>query len=120
MKLPKTCSFKGVASRSEMWTVYSVFFLSFSITGLVDRLVFGQHKDPGLFGPLVVLLFFLPLWATQVRRWHDRGKSGLWCFLSLVPVIGGIWSFIELGFLPSKGIDLLGKRNLYREYKGVC
>lgn len=38
--------------------------------------------------------------ATSVKRWHDRGKSGSWYFISLIPIVGPIWALVELGFLP--------------------
>jgi uncharacterized membrane protein YhaH (DUF805 family) len=36
--------------------------------------------------------------CTTVKRYHDRGKSGRWYFVSLIPLIGGIWQLIECGF----------------------
>ena len=36
----------------------------------------------------------------HIKRWHDRDKSGAWMLLLFIPVIGWLWSFIELGFLP--------------------
>jgi len=37
--------------------------------------------------------------STSVRRFHDRNKSGWWCLIGFVPVIGGFWLLIENGFL---------------------
>ena len=37
--------------------------------------------------------------AIQIKRWHDRDKSGWWVLIALVPVIGGIWALVECGFL---------------------
>ena len=37
--------------------------------------------------------------AIQVKRWHDRNKSGWWVLIGLIPLIGGIWALIETGFL---------------------
>jgi uncharacterized membrane protein YhaH (DUF805 family) len=34
-----------------------------------------------------------------VKRYHDRNKSGWWILIVFVPVIGGLWYFIECGFL---------------------
>ena len=52
---------------------------------------------------VITLIFYIPLmWvslAVQVKRWHDRNKSGWWVLIGLVPVIGGIWALIENGFL---------------------
>jgi uncharacterized membrane protein YhaH (DUF805 family) len=36
----------------------------------------------------------IPGIAVQVRRLHDIGKSGVWIFISLVPIIGGIWLLV--------------------------
>ena len=52
---------------------------------------------------VITLIFYIPLmWvslAVQVKRWHDRNKSGWWVLIGLVPLIGGIWALIENGFL---------------------
>jgi uncharacterized membrane protein YhaH (DUF805 family) len=37
--------------------------------------------------------------AVAAKRWHDRGKSGWWTLIVLVPFIGGIWMFVEAGCL---------------------
>lgn len=46
-------------------------------------------------------IFYIPFfWASlavQVKRWHDRNKTG-WMFLvGLIPLIGSIWVFVEAG-----------------------
>ncbi|HEY1753662.1 MAG TPA: DUF805 domain-containing protein [Caulobacteraceae bacterium] len=37
--------------------------------------------------------------ALQIKRWHDRDKSGVWVFINFIPFVGGIWTFIECGFM---------------------
>jgi hypothetical protein len=37
-----------------------------------------------------------------VRRFRDRGKSGWWALLYIVPGIGWLWILIECGFLPGR------------------
>jgi len=37
--------------------------------------------------------------ATQVKRWHDRGKSGAMVLINVIWIIGWIWTFVELGCL---------------------
>ena len=56
---------------------------------------------------IISLLFLYPTYAVTTKRWHDRGKSGWWSLIVLVPIIGGLWSLIELGFL--SGRDRLGE-----------
>jgi uncharacterized membrane protein YhaH (DUF805 family) len=49
------------------------------------------------FFPLLVASGWIG-WMNMIRRYHDRGKSGWWSLLVVVPIIGPIWQFIELGF----------------------
>jgi uncharacterized membrane protein YhaH (DUF805 family) len=48
---------------------------------------------------IIVVLFLYPSYAICTKRWHDRGKSGWWSLIMFVPIIGGLWALIELGFL---------------------
>lgn len=34
-----------------------------------------------------------------VKRWHDRGRSGWWGLVVLIPLVGLIWAVIETGFM---------------------
>jgi uncharacterized membrane protein YhaH (DUF805 family) len=34
-----------------------------------------------------------------IKRCHDRDRSGWFLLVGLIPVIGGIWLLVELGFL---------------------
>lgn len=47
----------------------------------------------------VNLLLLWPTVAVSVKRWHDRGKSGWWVLLALVPWVGWLWVLIENGLL---------------------
>jgi len=46
----------------------------------------------------LVLVFWISL-ALQIKRWHDRDKSGVWVLIAFIPFVGPIWSIIECGFL---------------------
>ena len=51
---------------------------------------------------IIAATFILAVWinlACTVKRFHDRGKSGFWVLIVLVPYIGGIWQIVECGFL---------------------
>jgi len=52
---------------------------------------------------LVDLLLFWPTLVISVKRWHDRGKSGWWVLVALVPVIGWLWVLFENGLLRGDG-----------------
>ena len=58
----------------------------------------------GLLAVMLIAVYIVVIWislAVSVKRWHDRGKSGWWVLIGLIPLIGGIWALIETGFLPS-------------------
>ncbi len=70
----------------------------------------GYHELPAALGDevlrhiiwpvcIVFALFLWPTYAIATKRWHDRNKSGWWSLIGFVPLIGGLWMFIELGFL---------------------
>lgn len=47
---------------------------------------------------LILLAPALVNFAVLAKRWHDRNKSAWWAFIHLVPIIGVLWTFVELGF----------------------
>ena len=76
----------------------------------VLKMVLQQKGPGGDIGVMLMLLLVdlvaLGLWfwttlATQVKRWHDRGKSGVWMLVGFIPLIGPLWTLVELMFLGS-------------------
>ena len=76
-------------------------------TVYVNLVVISMIVDPvGSLADLassldVVLILLAPAlvnFAVLAKRWHDRNKSAWWAFIHLVPVIGVLWTFVELGF----------------------
>lgn len=118
--LSKYASFGGRARRSEYWW----FYLAFAILGGVLDAVFmpmalgsidmqAGTVDPGYFTALtpVWLLSFgllLPSLAVTVRRLHDTNRSGGWIFISLVPLVGGIWLIVLLATAGTAGPNRFG------------
>jgi uncharacterized membrane protein YhaH (DUF805 family) len=51
----------------------------------------------------IFFIAYIPIfWASvclQVKRWHDRGKSGAWFFINFIPYVGGLWVLVECGCL---------------------
>jgi uncharacterized membrane protein YhaH (DUF805 family) len=44
-----------------------------------------------------------------VKRFHDRGKSGWWVLVFLIPVNAFIWMIVEMGLLEGEpGPNLYG------------
>ena len=90
---------------------FASYVIFLSIFWGVLQGVLKQKGPGGDIGVMLMLLLIdlaaLGLWfwttlATQVKRWHDRGKSGVWMFVGFIPVIGPIWTLVELMFLDSE------------------
>lgn len=94
--MKKYVDFSGRARRTEYW-MFVLFNVIFAIVALVIDNMLGLASDSTGYGPLYTLFslaILLPTWAVTVRRLHDVGKSGWWIFISLIPIIGGIWLFV--------------------------
>jgi uncharacterized membrane protein YhaH (DUF805 family) len=90
------------------WTAILALLFAFGVFDSPPALMENGVPADGtmlLFGLLNIPLA-LYLWtgfAVHAKRWHDRGKSGWWSLIGLIPPIGGIWILVECGFL--KGAD---------------
>jgi uncharacterized membrane protein YhaH (DUF805 family) len=104
-------SFEGRIGRKEWWIgfilLYVIQFIVY-FSAVAIGIIPADAGSTGAAGMapgaslalLVILLIFLwPTLAIHAKRWHDRGKSGWWTLIALVPLIGGLWLLIELGFL---------------------
>lgn len=90
-------SAEGRISRRRfwMWGVGAMLGLGLVLHGLlaVARVRMGAAE------PLVNVVLLWPALAISIKRWHDRGRSGAWVLLALVPVIGWIWLLLANGLL---------------------
>lgn len=96
-------SFEGRISRSTYWFASlgaGVVFMAVLFAVLFAVILV---TDSETMANVVSLVMYIPMawvsFAIQAKRWHDRGKSGFWIFIGFIPIIGPIWSFIELGLL---------------------
>ena len=89
-----TLSSKGRINRKTYW-VYSlppgIFFI------LLD-LYESEIEDVFEYYWVLYFIFIYPMIVIQIKRWHDRNKSGLWVLINFVPILG-LWALIENGFL---------------------
>ena len=102
--------FSGRIGRAQWWLVQLVAIPVIILAGVGMMVAFapadtfdGSEKTWGssiilIIGAMVVLLVWINF-ATTVKRFHDRGKSGYWCLIVLVPYIGALWQLVECGFL---------------------
>ena len=97
-------SLEGRIGRQSYWMgVLALYGITF-VAALLDNLVgTASEYGYGIITILVTLALIYPQIVLLAKRWHDRGKSGWWTLIAFVPIIGGLWLLIELGFL--KGTD---------------
>jgi len=120
-------SFKGRIPRSTFWLhailVLDIVMYAVVLTGLLIYLGIGALVDSGLdkstgsiFQILTVVItviaYLIVLFSgitLSVKRCHDRDRSGWFLLIALIPVVGTIWYFIELGLLSgTKGDNRFG------------
>lgn len=90
--------FEGRINRAKFWLGLFVVWI-----GLWILTMLAVALNSTAVWWFVIALSMLAIWpsfALSIKRWHDRGKSGWWILIGLVPLIGGIWALVETGFLP--------------------
>lgn len=103
-------SFQGRLNRAKFWLVLIGMWVVMAIVLSVLIMPVVMAPDPqaamasmGAVSTIVLLVVYIfVFWiglATQVKRWHDRNKSGWWVLIALVPFVGAFWVLIECGFL---------------------
>jgi APA family basic amino acid/polyamine antiporter len=86
-------SFDGRITRSTFWAYLIPYFLIYVC------LIVVAAKTGAYFLLLAYsLLMFLPSLAVNVKRCHDRGRSGWFMLIGIIPILS-FWYLIEIGFL---------------------
>ena len=84
--------FGGRATRSEYWFVVLFNMIVNAVLSVLGGL-FGDSFLSVIFSGIVTLYslaILIPSLALCWRRLHDIGKSGVWYFIGLVPLVGFI------------------------------
>lgn len=112
-------NFSGRARRKEYW-MFILFNLIFTIVAVVlDNIlglnftmdVEGMTIDLGYGWVYMIYAFalFIPALAVTVRRLHDKGKSGWFMFIALIPLIGAIWLLVLMCSEGEQGTNNYGE-----------
>ena len=88
-------SFHGRIGRKPYW-LYTL--AAMVVTMAVN--ILDAANGSGALGMALAVLLIWPGLAVSAKRWHDRGKSGWWNLVWLIPFIGWLWVIVECGFLP--------------------
>ncbi len=93
-------SFDGRITRSAYWLKFVLPYLVIAVVlGILDAILGMQAEGVGLLGGLFGLAAIWPSIAVGAKRCHDRGRSGWFQLILLIPVVGVIWLLVEVGFL---------------------
>ena len=85
-------SFNGRIPRSTFWWTVVLLGLAFIVLYMFFDEELGRASTLALYPP-----FFWVLAASAVKRMRDRGKSPAWLLVVLIPGLGPLWLFVELG-----------------------
>ncbi len=99
-------SLQGRISRLVFWAAQLIWLASLIATVTLIGLLFDFPAAESKVGLTIVLILFC--WAQlaiSVKRFHDRGKSAIWLWICLVPLIGWLWLGVQLGLLPGSPED---------------
>ncbi len=89
--------FDGRINRAKIW---AGMVLQFAIVFATVAVAFAVNDPIGYWVAGIVNLVTVWMWvAISIKRWHDRGKSGWWLLIAIVPIIGSIWVFVETALL---------------------
>lgn len=99
--ITKAFDFKGRAMRAEYWMFSLYAFIIVLLCMLIDTKVIGitffNWFDPfsdvhnsGILGLSFLLLTLVQSISVTTRRLHDRGHSGWWQLMLLIPVLNFI------------------------------
>ena len=89
--------FNGRINRGKWWLVLVV--TSFFVTVAWSIVIWRTTVWWFVLATVVTLFAIWPTLAAHVKRFHDRDKPGVWVLVGFIPVIGGLWLLVELGFL---------------------
>jgi uncharacterized membrane protein YhaH (DUF805 family) len=114
MTIGQWFGFQGRIRRRTWWLLYVLPLVGLSVVATVLDIALGfvaledaqpadgyafQATGIGVFGLVALVISVWGGLAGQVKRWHDRDKSGWFVLVNFIPFIGAIWVLVELGFL---------------------
>jgi uncharacterized membrane protein YhaH (DUF805 family) len=129
MPLRRFGDFEGRSSRKEFWLFmpFQLLITMPTVIFLVKVALWNERNEAGnlsnvfwFFMTLAVVawfgLYFVPVTALVIRRFHDLGHSGWMYLLGLVPYLGGIIIVAFMCFPGVKGPNQYGYDPLPSKY----
>ena len=93
-------SMDGRIGRQTFWMGVLAFIVIAVVAYVLDMILHTPSVgNSGAISLIVSLVMIYPSIALSAKRWHDRDKSAWWILIGLIPIIGAIWAFVEVGCL---------------------
>lgn len=92
--MTRALSPEGRMRRRAFWAGALGASAAFTVLFVAVAAVAGRPTTLVLYPP-----FFWAAYVLMARRLHDRGRSPLWLLLLAVPVLGPLWTAIDLFLL---------------------
>lgn len=94
----------GRATRAQYWRIQTTYLLLIPVAIWLGTLNQDETMTPARMLALAIFLAvcIASIWSSLcagIKRFHDRGKTGAWLLILLVPLIGAAWYVVEVGFL---------------------
>ncbi|MCG1036795.1 DUF805 domain-containing protein [Polaribacter sargassicola] len=104
-------NFNGRARRKEFWMFILFQYIATIVFVIIFAFIGDLLNSPAIMfiSYVYILATIIPSLAVTVRRLHDVGKSGWYYFVSIIPVIGGIWLFVLLCLDSENGSNKWGE-----------
>lgn len=94
---PWWMQWSGRNNRQQWWMIVLPAYI---VGGIISSIYQRNQTTLWLIIALIVGIITAYLYlSANARRFHDRGKSGWWSLIGLIPIIGTIWVIIECGCL---------------------
>lgn len=110
--LKKFAVFSGRARRKEYWYFVLFSFITIFLLSILTTITndVSNLAEVSVFSSILqifMLLIIVPGFAVTVRRLHDIGKSGWFCFIVLIP-FGNFWLLFTMTTAGDKGPNKYG------------
>ncbi len=87
-------SLSGRITRKVYWLHY---MLPITAVGLLGEIISMAARLGSGLSTVITIACLVPQLAASVKRLHDRNHSGWFLLVGMIPLIGWIWFFIEVG-----------------------
>lgn len=97
-------TFDGRITRRTYWIGTLAIMAACMVLSILAGILGAIFAPLAFFPSILSLVLVYPALAVSAKRWHDRGKSGWWSLVNLIP-LGCFYALYELGIMPGAEAD---------------